>query len=179
VRKGLLIGVGNRYRGDDAAGCVVADRLLAGPHPGFDIVQSDGNVSGLLEWFRVYERILVFDATPCARGARLIRWNAVEAARPRAWPLASSHSMGVAEAIELARALGCLPRRLTVYGVPARQFGWQEGLSSLTARAVNRTVARIRREWWRDQTGAPGDTHAIRAQQSETRRKPPPAAARS
>ena len=161
--KGLVIGIGNRQRGDDGAGCAVADRLLAGPHPGFDIVSSDGDVARLMEWFRDYDPILIVDAAACARRAGPLQWNAAQAPLPAERRWASSHAMGLAEAIELGRALGRLPRRLTVYGVPAREFGWQEGLSPLTARAVERTAARIEREWRRGLTEAPAETPAIHA----------------
>jgi hydrogenase maturation protease len=46
-------------------------------------------------------------------------------------PVLGSHGLGVADAVELARALGRLPGRLTLVGVEARTF--QSG-APLTAR---------------------------------------------
>jgi len=147
VPSGLVVGIGNRLRGDDAAGCLVADALLAGPHPGFDIVTSDGNVSTLLDWFGRYSAIALVDAVLGAEAARPGRWDVLAAPLPRSWSRASSHAFGVAEAVELARVLGKLPRRLVAYGVPARDFGFAAPLSAPARRGVSRTAARIRREW--------------------------------
>lgn len=144
---GLVIGIGNRLRGDDAAGCLVADALQAAPHPAFDIACSDGNVTGLLEGFGRYGAIVVVDAVLCSGAARLVRWDALTEPLPRSTFRASSHGFGAAEAIELARTLGALPRRLVVYGVPAFRFGLSDPLSEPTRRAILRTAARIRWEW--------------------------------
>jgi hydrogenase maturation protease len=40
----------------------------------------------------------------------------------------SSHGLGLAEAIEVARALGRLPRRLRIYGIEGRNFGFGPNL---------------------------------------------------
>jgi len=154
VPSGLVIGIGNRLRGDDAAGCLVADALLAGPHPGFDIVCSDGNISSLLDWFGRYSSIALVDAIHRAEATRLLRWDVLAGPLPRPWSCASSHAFGVVEAIELARVLGLLPRRLVAYGVPALDFGFSAPLSKPTRRAVSQTAARIRREWEASPHGA-------------------------
>jgi hydrogenase maturation protease len=60
---------------------------------------------------------------------------------------ASSHGLGLAHAVELARTLGRLPHRLVVYAVPARNFTRQAGISRDTAEAVQQVVALIRGEY--------------------------------
>jgi hydrogenase maturation protease len=147
VASGLVIGVGNRLRGDDAAGCLVADQLRAAPHGGVDIVDSDGNVSNLLNWFGAYPAIALVDAVVSGRPARSLRLDAVASPLPNIWLSTSSHAFGVAEAIELARILGTLPQRLMVYGVPAMQTGFGSEPSEVTRRCVARTARRIQSEW--------------------------------
>ena len=49
----------------------------------------------------------------------------------------STHAVGIGEAIELARALGRLPRRLVVYGVEGRRFDAGAALSPDVAAAVD------------------------------------------
>jgi len=58
---------------------------------------------------------------------------------------ASTHSLGAAAAIGLARALGTLPRRFAVYAIEARQVDELAGLSPEVERAVEEIVAAVRR----------------------------------
>ena len=57
-----------------------------------------------------------------------------------------THAFGVAETIELSRALGRLPLRLIGYGIEGRSFGPGAGLSPDARRAVSITSARLLKE---------------------------------
>jgi hydrogenase maturation protease len=57
----------------------------------------------------------------------------------------SSHSLGVPEAVALARRLGCLPDVLVVYGIEGRCFGFGTGLSAEVDRAASALVERLLR----------------------------------
>ena len=65
----------------------------------------------------------------------------------------SSHTIGIAEAIELARALGTLPTGILVYGVEGRQFEAGTELSDEVAEALDRLVCELRAETLRVSTG--------------------------
>jgi hydrogenase maturation protease len=58
----------------------------------------------------------------------------------------STHVFGVAEAIELARALRQLPPVLVVYGVEGATFEMGAGLSAAVAAVVPQVVAQVRQE---------------------------------
>ncbi len=58
----------------------------------------------------------------------------------------STHSFGVAEAVELARALGRLPARIVVFGIEGRDFAQGEGLSPDVDAAVDEVVRRVTEE---------------------------------
>ena len=58
----------------------------------------------------------------------------------------STHAFSVAEAVELARALGQLPPRLILYGIEGRDFSSGEELSPEVAGAVNELIALVRQE---------------------------------
>jgi len=51
--------------------------------------------------------------------------------------------MGLAEAIGLARAMGRLPRRLTLYGIEARRFDFGAPPSPAVLRGVAEAARRI------------------------------------
>ncbi len=145
-----VIGVGNRDRGDDAAG-LVAVRLLrralrpVPPHVSFAL--SDGDAGRLLDAFHGAAAILVVDAvTSGAAPGALVRLDARRAPLPASLHTASTHGFGLAEAIELGRALGRLPERLTVWGIEAGRFDLGARLSGGVRTALPGLVARLRAE---------------------------------
>jgi hydrogenase maturation protease len=56
---------------------------------------------------------------------------------------ASTHGLGLAEAIELARVLNLLPTRLRVYGIEGRRFELGAEISPEVQRAVEEVARRI------------------------------------
>ncbi len=56
----------------------------------------------------------------------------------------STHALGLAEAIELARALDRLPSSLAVYGIEGERFTAGEELSPAVARAVEHVRLELR-----------------------------------
>ncbi len=58
----------------------------------------------------------------------------------------SSHGLGLAEAVELARALGQLPRSCVVYAIEGESFAVGAPLSPPVATAVADVAARLRVE---------------------------------
>ena len=56
----------------------------------------------------------------------------------------STHALGPAEAVELARALGKLPARITILGIEGGDYSFGAGLSSEVERAVDEVVLRVR-----------------------------------
>jgi hydrogenase maturation protease len=131
----IVIGIGNAWRRDDGAGPAVA-RAAGG-------VCTDDPVR-LLELWDGEPHVVVVDA--CASGAppgTIHRGDAGMLTHP-----ASTHGFGVAEAIELAQALGRAPARLDLYAIEGADFGHGEGLSPCVMEAVRRLAGSLR-------TGAP------------------------
>ena len=140
----LLIGVGNPYAGDDGAGRVVARRLLARNDCALEVREGSGEATSLMNAWTGFDDIVLVDA---CRGAgptgSVHRIGPDEVERVARLQHASSHSLGVAAAIGLARALGALPSRLVIYAIevgPAREG---EGLSAETDRGVEEVVALV------------------------------------
>lgn len=117
TRGSLVIGVGNTDRGDDAAGVLVA-RALDGAR-----VVELRDCSSLLDAWEPVDEVIVVDSMRSGRkpGA-IVRFDGLVDRLPaRNFP--STHSFGLAESLELGRALGRLPRRLTIYGIEGTEFG--------------------------------------------------------
>ena len=139
--KRVIIGMGNEYRGDDAAGLIVARRLGGGA------IESSGDGAALIEAWRGAEVVIVIDAARSGAPAGTIhRFDARERELPRE-AFASTHAFGLAEAVELSRALGELPPRMIVYAVEGAGFDAGAGLSPEVERAIGVLVERIRQEW--------------------------------
>ena len=114
----LVIGVGNDFRGDDAAGLLAARRLRA--CRGVRAVEHTQDGLSLMEHWRATDHVVVVDALSSGHApGTIFRFEATEGPIPGDVGWISSHSPGVAEGIETARVLGRLPASLTVYGIEA------------------------------------------------------------
>jgi hydrogenase maturation protease len=74
------------------------------------------------------------------------RLDATDEPLPATLSAASTHTLGVGEAIELARALGRLPERIVVYGIEAESITAGPELTLSVARAVDEAVERLLEE---------------------------------
>lgn len=143
----LIIGVGNEYRGDDSAGLVVARELSALALPRVDILEHSGEAGSLMDTWREANRVFLIDATRTGTGLGTIyRFNVDGASIPMQFRSTSTHDLGIAEAIELARLMGRLPKHLVVYGIEGQNFTVGAALSLPVERACREVVARVARE---------------------------------
>lgn len=128
----VVIGVGNALRHDDAAGLELVRLVRARlARPGCAVAAHEGDTLGLLERFAGASAAIVVDATRSgAPPGTVTRIDAAAAPLPVEPPSsASTHAMGLAEALELARTLGRLPARVIVYGIEGARFDAGAGLS--------------------------------------------------
>jgi hydrogenase maturation protease len=141
-----LIGIGNRLRCDDAAGLLVAERLRA-ELPEIDVLTLDGEPSALLDAWESADKVIVVDAVSSGgRPGTIHRVDASERDLPRDLFPASTHALGLAEAVGLARALGRMPGSLVVYGIEGGSFETGESLSPPVQAAVERVAELVRGE---------------------------------
>jgi len=157
----LLIGVGNPDRGDDGAGRAVARRLMGRDDCAFEVRESSGEATALINAWTGFDDVVLVDA---CRGAgppgSVHRIAPDDAERIGTLQHASTHSLGVAAAIGLARALGALPSRLVIYTIEAGHSREGEGLSPEADHAVHEVVALVMRDAHRwpsaSAAGSPG-----------------------
>ena len=142
--RAVLIGVGNPDRGDDGAGRVVVQRLAARNDCAFELRECTGEATSLMSAWTGFDDVVLVDA---CRGAgppgTVSRIDADDIDRIARLQHASTHSLGVAAAIGLARALGTLPSRLVIYAIEARHSREGEELSPSVDRAVDQVVALV------------------------------------
>ena len=143
----VVIGVGNLFRNDDGVGCAVIHCLRERPVPGVIFLEETGDGAELLGiWRHTHAAILIDAVQSGAAPGGIYRFDARAQELPAWYSRCSTHSFGVAEAIELARTLGELPARLIVFGVEGLNFSMGDTLSPEVAETVPQVAARIREE---------------------------------
>jgi hydrogenase maturation protease len=140
----VVIGAGNPHRGDDAVGAVFLRRILDRLPSGVSAVESGGEPVAMMDAWAQADAAFVVDAAHCTDNTeRVFRFEAHEAPIPAELFRLSTHQFGVAETIELARALDRLPPRLVVYGIRGEGFDLDEALSPGTDEACDVAVERV------------------------------------
>ena len=143
-----VIGVGNEWRGDDAAGLLAARRLKADPQLPVEIVESRGTAGAVREAWKDAAGVIVVDAVVSGgRPGAIYRFNAHGAGVPVEISRSSStHGWGVAEALALGHVFKELPSRLIIYGIEGKNFGPGQEVSQEVEAAIPELVRRIKRE---------------------------------
>ena len=141
----IVVGVGNRDRGDDAVGPVVCDRIR-GLEPGIEVWIVEADPSTLAVRWRADDHVVVIDAAVDGRStpgtlheidARRSAPDGLAVHRPT-----STHGIGIGDTILLADALRTRPHDLWVLGVEARSFDHGAPLTEAVAAAVDHVAAR-------------------------------------
>jgi hydrogenase maturation protease len=149
-----IIGIGNDYRRDDAAGLEVLRRLKERGMDPAALAEHPGESVALLEAWRGAAAVILVDAV--ASGSPPGTVHRLEAGRqplPARFFRGSTHAFSLADAVELGRALGRLPQRVIVYGIEGREFGAGTGLTPEVIEAVGQAAEQIFLEF-----------HALRSQ---------------
>jgi len=142
-----VVCIGNRWRSDDAVGLEVAGRLAGTLPPGVELLEREGEPTALLDAWEGAEALWLVDAVASGAEAGTVhRLDASASELPAELFRASTHHVGLAEAVELARALGRLPGQTIVYGVEGGSFAVGEELSPAVAAAVGPVATAVREE---------------------------------
>jgi hydrogenase maturation protease len=119
----LVLGVGRPDRGDDAVGPAIAERAMGLVPPGVTVA---GRVepAGLIDAWAGAGLVVVADAVRSGQQPGTVHvLHARHGPLPVRTGAGGTHGFGLAEVIELGRALQRLPPKLVVVGVEAQQFG--------------------------------------------------------
>lgn len=144
MAKILVIGIGNEYARDDAAGLRVARAVREQDRPGVEIQEQTGEGAALMESWKGAGAVIVIDAARSGSApGTLHRFDAGREPLPAESFRGSTHAFGLYEAVEVARSLTQLPSRLIVYAVEGRDFSAGIGLSPKVERAIPAAVSAV------------------------------------
>lgn len=147
TRRRQIIGCGNLHRGDDAAGLLVAQRLR---ELGVSAEEESGEALSLIESWKDSEEVILIDAVVTgAKPGTINLWDAGKAGIFTAdfAKNTSTHGLGLAQAIELARSLNRLPPKLLIYGIEGSRFEVGTPPAPGVVAAVETLAQQIASEW--------------------------------
>ena len=140
----LLIGTGNEFRCDDGAGLAAIRALKAREIPGTLVIESPSDGAELMELWKSAAKVILIDAVSSdGVPGTVYRFDARSQPIPACHSFLSTHAFGLAEAIELARALHVLPQYLVVYAIEGQNFTIGTGLSREVEKAVQEAVEQV------------------------------------
>lgn len=143
----LVLCCGNPLRGDDAAGRIGARHLAGRLPPDAVLREVQGDIDLVLDAWQGFERVVVLDAISSgAAPGSVHRFDASETPLPVEVRTCSTHGLGVAGAVELARSLGQLPECVIVYGVEGANFSPGASLSHEIERGVEEAARALLEE---------------------------------
>jgi len=146
-RKVLVACLGNPDCGDDGLGASVAQKLERMLPANAAVVARSGDMLSLIEDFAGFDALICVDAAaPLGSPGQIHRIGLATGELPRDLLGASTHGFGLADAIELARALGCAPRDIAVYAVEGRCFDAGAPMTPEVAAAAEEAARRIAQE---------------------------------
>lgn len=140
----LVIGIGTDDRSDDGIGLDVA-RSLAG-RSGLDaeIREAPGDLLRLLDEWAGRPCVILVDAMRSGRAPGTIeRWEDDQVDRMPPSLAVSTHGIGLADVLRLARDLGRRPPRVVVFGIEADDTAPGRNRSAACCAAVPRVGDRI------------------------------------
>jgi hydrogenase maturation protease len=143
VAAAVVIGVGNRWRRDDAAGLAVIDGLRDRVVDGVILVESDGEPTRLLDAFALAPRVVMVDAVVTGAVPGSIH-RFTDQDLPNQMGIGqSSHLVQLVETIELGKLLDKLPSGLVLIGIEATDFDNGEGMTPAVAASIADAVETV------------------------------------
>ena len=140
----VVVGIGNDFRGDDGAGIAAARMLRESALQGVEVVELNGEVTGLLDRLDNCETLIVIDATQSQSPPGTIhRFDASRNPLPDDRGRRSTHGISIGSVIEIGRAQNLLPGRVVVFGVEGATFDHGATLNPSVENAVKSLVKEI------------------------------------
>lgn len=143
VKRIIAIGVGDVDRADEGVGPLVVRTIRACWPEAVRVFEHGGEGASLMQLWAPGDGVFLFGTVASGRRpGTLYRFEATQEPLPRRFFRPFSHAFGVAEAVEAARSIKRLPKRMVVYGVEGEHFGDDDDMSELVRRALKELTSR-------------------------------------
>lgn len=119
----LVIGIGNEYRSDDRVGLDIVRALKKKKLPGTKLIESGDDSLNLIDTWKDAKFVILVDAvSSAAEPGTIFRYNALTEPIPTQLSFHSTHTLSVAETIELGKMIHQLPPNLILFGIEGKHF---------------------------------------------------------
>lgn len=146
----LIVGIGNRMRGDDAVGLILADRLAQRMGALARVNPDPYELWNVLHLGQSQDYLAILDAAQSSAAFETGAWRRFDFPGDKipmsSTVLRNTHSVDVVSILDLGRSLQKLPRRVRIYAIAADQFGFGETLSAALDRRLPRIASQIERD---------------------------------
>jgi len=142
----IIVGIGNRYRGDDGAGWAVIDKLIV-ISKAIKLVRQQGDIAELIDIFANYKSVYLVDA--CLSNAHIESWKRIDLNKQTVIEenlQTSTHGFSVSQAISLAKNLNRLPDNFILYMISGDNYNISDQLSPPVAGSVAQVVKALLNE---------------------------------
>lgn len=143
----IIVGIGNPYRGDDAAGWAVIDGLQEVASSAIKLVKQRGDIAELIDIFAHHKSVYLVDA--CQSSDPLGAWQRIDVHQQPIPPensQTSTHGFSISQAIALAKSLNQLPNKLIFYAITGENYSINAALSPLVAKSIGSVIKAILNE---------------------------------
>jgi len=145
--KTLIIGIGNEFRSDDAAGLLAAKKIKELGLKDVDIIESNGDGAALIDAWTGREHVILIDAV--FSGAAPGTVHSIELGKtilPAEFFKFSTHLFSIPQAIYLSASLGKLPDKIIILGIEGCSFDTGRALSAEAEQAINNIIQIVQTE---------------------------------
>ncbi|MDP6456816.1 MAG: hydrogenase maturation protease [Candidatus Marinimicrobia bacterium] len=140
----LIIGVGSPYRCDDSVGLAILKQLRLHELHNVHLMERSGEGSDIMDIWQSYGHVILVDAVQSGSAPGTIhRIDANTEKVPTDFFHYSTHAFGVAEAVEMARTLGELPKHVLIYGIEGKDFEIGKEISAEIEKSAEQVVQQI------------------------------------
>jgi len=141
----LILGIGNILLGDEGVGVRAVEELKRRMCFREDVLLVDGGTMGfeLLPYLEEARRLMIIDAVETGEVPGSVVKIEVEDPPGFFRQKISPHQVGLADLFGVAALSGCLPERITLYGVVPETLETGLGLSPTVAEGMERLVALV------------------------------------
>ena len=144
ARKVMVIGIGNRDRGDDGIGAIVAEKLMGRLPADVRILARSGDMLSLIDDWAGSDALVCVDATaPMGTPGQIHRIDLADGELPQVLSFPSSHAIGIGEAIGLARMLQLAPRDIVIYAIEGCCFDGGASMTPVVVAAASEAADQV------------------------------------
>ncbi len=142
----LVIGIGNEFRGDDAAGLLAAEKLREKNLDHLVIRFNNRDGSALLMLWEGFDNVILIDAVSSdSEPGRIHHVDLLDSSFEEKLTRTSGHNFSIFETVKLAGYVDKVPSNLKLYGIESKNFTMGENPSEAVLTAVDRVVELLSR----------------------------------